>query len=300
MKTSLQLVAAVVLVSFVTTGEGVSLPEDYVPPGTTTRLTWDYASVANWPTLFADYCAGTSQSPINLERLTTVWNIFWPIKFTNYEVVPTKQTITNNGHSVTITYESTDTPQISNGGLPDDGPYNLAQWHLHWGSDSTQGSEHTINSVKYPMELHLVHYKRVYDSLTNAIQHSDGLAVLGVMFEIGKEDNPALAPLMAQINTITTNGGTADQTDFYAFSSLIPKDYTSFYRYSGGLTTPTCNEIVTWTVFTDTLKISEAQLTTLRTLQDAAGAPIQDNYRPVQPINKRIVYRSFKNDKTDG
>lgn len=295
MKTSLQLVAALVLVSFVTTGEGVSLPADYIPPGgSSQRQTWKYADVANWPTLFSEFCGGSSQSPINLERLKTTWNIFWPLKFTNYEVIPTKQTLTNNGHSVTITFESTDTPQISNGGLPDDGPYNLAQYHLHWGSDSTKGSEHTINSVSYPMEMHLVHYKRVYDTLANSIQHSDGLAVLGIMFEIGKEDNPMLAPLIAKISGITANGAATNVTDFYAFSSLLPKDYTNFYRYSGGLTTPTCNEIVTWTVFTDTIKVSTTQLAELRKLLDVDGAPIQDNFRPPQPINKRTVYRSFK------
>jgi len=203
---------------------------------------------------------------------------------------------------VAVTFATTDTPQISNGGLPDNGPYNLAQFHFHWGADDTKGSEHTINDKQFPLELHLVHYKRQYGTLANAIQFSDGLAVLGMMFEVSTEANPALAPLISKLSSITSNGatttdpaaGSTDSTIFYAFSSLLPNDYTHFYRYSGGLTTPTCNEVVTWTVFTETLKVSKAQLAELRTLLDSSGQPIVDNFRPPQPINSRTVYKSFK------
>merc|ERR1712083_755731 len=33
-------------------------------------------------------------------------------------------------------------------------------------------------------------------------------------------------------------------------------DTDAFYRYQGSLTTPSCNEVVRWTVFKDTLKIN--------------------------------------------
>ena len=36
--------------------------------------------------------------------------------------------------------------------------YNFLQGHLHWGSTECTGSEHTINSVQYSAELHLVHW----------------------------------------------------------------------------------------------------------------------------------------------
>ncbi len=42
---------------------------------------------------------------------------------------------------------------------------------------------------------------------------------------------------------------------------LLPSDTSKFYRYMGSLTTPTCNQVVVWTLFEDTVKISENQVT---------------------------------------
>ena len=46
----------------------------------------------------------------------------------------------------------------------------------------------------------------------------------------------------------------------FEFDSLLPTDKSKFYRYNGSLTTPTCNEVVTWTVFKDYVEISQAQV----------------------------------------
>ena len=42
--------------------------------------------------------------------------------------------------------------------------------------------------------------------------------------------------------------------------NLLPTDQTKYYRYNGSLTTPTCDEAVTWTVFNDPVEISQAQV----------------------------------------
>jgi hypothetical protein len=44
-------------------------------------------------------------------------------------------------------YPKKKTPHITGGGM--DGIYQFAQIHLHWGSDSTKGSEHLVNSKRY-------------------------------------------------------------------------------------------------------------------------------------------------------
>ena len=47
------------------------------------------------------------------------------------------------------TVDGTSGASISGGPLPADTAYNLAQLHLHWGDKRGQGSEHTVNGMRY-------------------------------------------------------------------------------------------------------------------------------------------------------
>jgi hypothetical protein len=73
-------------------------------------------------------------------------------------------------------------PSFTGGGFTD--TYVFQQLHFHWGSDDSIGSEHTVNGKSYPGELHLVHYNSKYGDYKSALKHSDGLAVLGVLFQV--------------------------------------------------------------------------------------------------------------------
>ena len=45
-----------------------------------------------------------------------------------------------------------------------------------------------------------------------------------------------------------------------ALEKLLPNDKQSLYRFEGSLTTPGCFETVTWSVFSDSVKISPSQV----------------------------------------
>lgn len=73
-------------------------------------------------------------------------------------------------------------PYISGGPLLDD--YVFGQIHFHWGPNDTYGAEHTMHGFTFPLEMHMVHYKRPYGSIGNALKHVDGLAVVGILFTV--------------------------------------------------------------------------------------------------------------------
>jgi carbonic anhydrase len=57
---------------------------------------------------------------------------------------------------------------------------------FHFGSVSTQGSEHTIDAKKSPMELQLVHYDSslLTPALAKASTNADALVVVSFLFEV--------------------------------------------------------------------------------------------------------------------
>lgn len=251
---------------------------------------WAYKGAngpANWQSNYP-ICGRNQQSPMNIFVGDVVPTTMTPFSFSNYGVAHTA-TLSNNGHTVVLDLASNPQRTITSGGLI--GTFAAAQLHLHWGSSDTTGSEHLVNSVMYPMELHIVHYNMKYNNISEAVDKSDGLAVLGFMFEIGAE-NPSYTEIVSTLAQIRTEESSATIPNVI-LNRLIPANTAEFYRYPGSLTTPSCYESVTWTVFKESIKISSAQLAAFRTVLDKMNNPIQDNYRPVQPRFGRVVQASF-------
>ncbi|RXG71828.1 Carbonic anhydrase 2 [Armadillidium vulgare] len=236
---------------------------------------------SHWPQMFFT-CSGSRQSPINIETGSVKREYWRPFVFKHYDSVPTRMRIKNNGHSAQVEIDAPNAPRVGEGGLKDD--YIFAQFHFHWGSDSTRGSEHTIDGVRYPLELHLVHYKASAGSLAEAVKHPDGLTVLGVLFEISDKDNAAFTPLVGALENIKIAGRVSDVPANYPLSAFLPNDKDNFFRYEGSLTTPTCNEVVIWTMFRQPLAAFR------QLLGDDGHHHIMDNYRPPQQIRSRKVF----------
>ena len=152
--------------------------------------------------------------------------------------------------------------------------YRLAQFHLHWGSGAkgtgsgAEGSEHTLEGRRYFAELHLVHYNTKYTDIGESLAHSDGLAVVGHFIEMVEDDPTNVAwsvengwstPWDNFIGSMVGDLKQPSETAAFGFdlAGLGLVDFGDYYRYKGSLTTPTCDEVVQWTVAKDTIKISQ-------------------------------------------
>nr|CCJ09593.1 carbonic anhydrase [Patella vulgata] len=261
---------------------------------TTASVHWGYDNdgPSRWSKIFP-LCGKIRQSPINIvNSKAKVRSRLGNITMIGYDK-PITTKIRNNGHTAQVDITSGDV-FIKNGGLP--GKYKLLQLHFHWGSDNGKGSEHTINGEQFPMELHLVHYLTSAAGVGEALTLPKGLAVIGFMFEISKDDNKEYTNIISALSQITKYSDRdifSVQLAEFAVGDLLPNNPCHFYRYLGSLTTPSCDEIVVWSVFKEKIKISKRQLDEFRKLMSSEGVNLQNNFRPVQPLNGRVVQANF-------
>jgi carbonic anhydrase len=127
---------------------------------------------AVWHTLNEHYskCAdGKNQSPINILQSSVVQGAKLSMDYAptslHIEHHEYEEDILDNGHTIQVNYDEESFLEVGNK------KFSLKQFHFH------TPSEHTINGMHYPMEMHLVH-----------VSDSGELAVFGVFFERGKHN----------------------------------------------------------------------------------------------------------------
>lgn len=150
--------------------------------------------------------------------------------------------------------------------------------------------------IHFPLKLHLVHWNaKKYATFGEAAAAPDGLAVVGVFLEIGKEH--------ANMNRLTDAlymvkfKGTKAQFRSFNPKCLLPLSL-DYWTYLGSLTTPPLNESVIWVVLKEPISISEKQLEKFRMLlftsEEDQKVQMVNNFRPPQPLKGRTVRASFK------
>ena len=185
----------------------------------------------------------------------------------------------------------------------------LEQVHFHWGrtGKTDEGSEHYLQGMAYPLEAHFVHYNSAHGTSVGSAAgtgHAEALLVVGVMFDLN-----AAGSEPAALTTIADGVAEALYEPKHLSGSVqlstIYDGMGDFYSYAGSLTTPGCNEMVTWVVMETPKKISMA---TLEKFKAATAYPKSfesgsddgmmytnliakyGNYRPLQDKNGRMVY----------
>lgn len=89
------------------------------------------------------------------------------------------------------------------------------------------------------------------------------------------EDNKDLEPIVDNLDQVIVYNTKSTLTTL-RLSSLLPFSVEKYYRYSGSLTTPACDEVVEWFVIHEPiLKISDEQVLDFQTIEDKNGYPVK-------------------------
>uniref|UniRef100_A0A8C4DXJ2 Carbonic anhydrase n=1 Tax=Dicentrarchus labrax TaxID=13489 RepID=A0A8C4DXJ2_DICLA len=278
----------------------------FASPATTIPLSpqWCYDEhcdyqPSNWHVLPYSHCDGERQSPINIETNTVIDKDLGDFSFTGFENKKAIAKITNTGHTVKCILKD-DVVEVSEGDL--EYVYSTLQFHFHWGSQDSSGSEHTVDSHRYPMEMHIVN-KRKGLTLDEAVKIPNGLAVLGFFIEATdttksstdseQQTNPAPSmdawnKLTHYLENITSVGAEVEFTEEISIDDLLGNvNRKEYYRYNGSLTTPSCNEAVVWTVFKESIKVDNKLIMMFPTVTEHTNV-----FRPAQHLSGRKIIRS--------
>ncbi|KAK3405790.1 hypothetical protein EUGRSUZ_K02031 [Eucalyptus grandis] len=223
---------------------------------------------SHWGSLsptFAACAQGQRQSPVNLVRNATVLNK--NLKPLTRDYRPANATLVNNGINIGVVYEE----EVGN--LSVNGK-NFSLKQMHWHSPS----EHSIDGIQFPAELHLVHKAS-----------DDDFAVVAVLFALGDPD-PLISKIKNKLDELAEDDCSDDEESHIPLGIFDPRQIRrntrKYYRYAGSLTTPPCSENVVWNVLGKVRSISKEQVEALK-----APLPTDDktNCRPLQPLNGRRI-----------
>lgn len=160
--------------------------------------------------------------------------------------------------------------------------FELQQFHFH------SPSEHRINGLQYPLEMHMVHKAP-----------NGELLVFGLLFQLSASRSefldqfwrPAL-PRLHETHAVNVS------------FELLTRDLLArdFLTYAGSFTTPPCTEGVRWVLADQALGLSAAQMEAFLALEGHDGCNhncVVGNNRPVQPLYGRVVYRGRLKEEED-
>jgi len=203
-------------------------------------------------------CNGDLQSPVNIIDVYTELDSSAAPLSLHYSKQTKIHDVSNNGHTIQYNFDEGDHVVL------DGDQFDLKQIHFH------EPSEHTINGVRYPLELHMVHFNKNKEVLVMSILAEEGLS------------SPPFDFLESYLPL--NQGDLKIVNKSFDLRTCLPDD-KSYYSYIGSLTTPPCTEGVWWFVYKNSITVSLEQVKLLQKCM-----PL-NNYRTEQPLNNRIIQK---------
>ena len=276
------------------------------------QVKFDYNAYAqDWKDIPDSFCGSNEQSPIDIMNKGEISSYKqMPMDFAPVFDLPTVSDVKANHNGYNINFEFPATPGATFR-FPEAGPFLKLFGEPEESVDSlvpaeVQGtlidihwhvpSEHTINGILYPAEAHFVHAIEREGDPDCTYQGNMCLAVVGVLYGVvvDEEDerlNPGFFSAMEKLVNLPEFGeadtGPLETVDFNAF---LPES-KDFWSYRGSLTSPPCDEKVSWFLLQEPVMMTWAHYAKLR---DAILNPElgNNNARPPLPLNDRKVFMS--------
>lgn len=272
---------------------------------TTEETYWAYSGIygpdEGWASSYPE-CREKNQSPINIvDQDTKVSTEFQELTLEGFDAESSNKTsMKNTGKTVAIMLK--DDYFVRGAGLP--GRFKAEKVEFHWGpSNGSEGSEHSINGLRYPVEMQIYMYNSDdFDSLSAALREKRIIAAIAVFFQVGGKDNPAVDPIIHGLKGVVHHEKETFLEPF-VLKDLLPSSLGSYYRYTGSLTTPPCSKVVEWIIFSRPVYVSYKQLEAFYSIftteqQDHVKSVeyLRSNFRPIQSLDNRHVFKSAVKD----
>ena len=245
------------------------------------EISWNYTDQEFWTTVEKWFCDGERQSPIDIDTtmLATSGDLI-DLVLTNFN-----QSFAGNFKNTGHTVQFTPNPGSPNALFRNHrGTYELLQFHLHWGANANQGSEHTLDGQSYSGELHFVTKKT-----TGADTAGDAFAVLGVLLRSDTSMSANGSAYMELLDNIPRDDGENNSLNEVRLADLLPSEL-NYYYYEGSLTTPICSEVVQWFLLRNPVNVPSQFLDNLRSnVVGEDGNTLDMSFRKTQPLNGRQV-----------
>ena len=204
---------------------------------------------SHWPELCG---TGKVQAPIDIEHAEKL-----SINDLTFKYQPAPLDILNDCNQYRILVKFPDNYWLTVGKKP----YFLTELHFR------EPGENAVNGKRPRMSIQFVHFS------------PEGVFLIVEVPVMAGKENPVIKTLWQHI----PEPGKENKVAGVMINpmDLLPANRT-FYRYPGSLTTPICNEVVTWYVMQNPIEMSEAQIAEYT-------KHYHNTARPLQPLNNRPV-----------